>query len=92
MLSPFAFPLRTALSIAKGLRVDSAKHLPLAIENKKQILRFAQNDSEGPRMTRLQGSPRPRYDPIYFAYTPRAAAGSSVPLTMVRPSGKIVSS
>jgi len=26
MLSPFAVPMRTALSEAKGLRVDCAKH------------------------------------------------------------------
>jgi len=53
MLSPFA-----------ALRIDSAKHLHFLIENKQlqilrgvyperklQILRFAQDDSEGLRMT-----------------------------------------
>jgi hypothetical protein len=34
MLSPFAIPLRTALSAAKGLRVNSAKHLLYLGKNK----------------------------------------------------------
>ena len=45
MLSPYAAPLRPALSAAKGLRIDCAKHLLLAVEaKKKQILRSAQGD------------------------------------------------
>ncbi len=43
MLSPFAIPLRTALSAAKGLRVNFAKHLalvrPLHPKNQSEILR-----------------------------------------------------
>jgi hypothetical protein len=34
MLNPFAFRMRTALSEAKGLRVNSAKHLLFLFENK----------------------------------------------------------
>jgi len=32
MLSPFAIPLRTALSAAKGLRVNFAKHPCIALK------------------------------------------------------------
>jgi len=44
MLSPFARPLRTAVSTAKGLRVNCAKHL-LFPHEQKQILPFAQDDT-----------------------------------------------
>jgi hypothetical protein len=47
MLSPFA-PIRTVLSEAKELRVNSAKHLLFLVENKqKQIPRSAWDDMVG---------------------------------------------
>ena len=49
MLSPFALPLRTAPSAAKGLRVNRAKHLlyPPLRAYKSRFFRFAQNDLLG---------------------------------------------
>jgi len=45
MLSPFAHPLRTVLSVAKELRVNSAKHLLFGLSQKQILRRCApQND------------------------------------------------
>ena len=45
MLSLFAHPLRTVLSVAKELRVNSAKHLLFGLSQKQILRRCApQND------------------------------------------------
>jgi hypothetical protein len=65
MLSPFALPLRTALSAAKGLRVNSAKHPRIckAKEIRGFFLRFTQDRL---RLLRMTGAGIVATDPNFF--------------------------